>query len=182
MTFKPDGCRIVIGGDPNASDKTTADYGVLVALAVRGWGAEAIGYVLAVWRKQMEVPEFIAKAREMAGQFWNAPLAVEAVAGFKSVPQMLKQIDPLLRLIEVKISGDKFQRAQPAAAAWNGARLLVPTNAAWLKVFLAELGLFTGVADAEDDQVDALAHAWNAICFAPVPPKRGARKDPGRWR
>lgn len=33
--------------------------------------------------------------------------------------------------------------------------------AKWLKDFLFEVSRFTGVKDAHDDQVDALAHAWN---------------------
>jgi len=72
-------------------------------------------------------------------------------------------VDPLLRLTEVKLQGDKFQRAQAVAAAWNDGRVLVPTSAPWLANFLAEMSAFTGVRDAHDDQVDALAHAWNSL-------------------
>ena len=176
------GCRVVIGGDPAASEKTTADYGVLLCLAVRGEGDQAVGYVVEVDRRQVEVPAYVAAARAMSARRWHAPLAVEAVGGFKAVPQMLKQIDPKLRLLEVKLGGDKFQRAQPVAAAWNAGRVLVPQSAPWLKDFLAEVRSFTGVNDDHDDQVDSLAHAWNAINTAAKEPQRGSRLDAGRWR
>jgi len=161
-TFDPAGARIMIGGDPAASKSTHADHSVGVVLAVKGHGADAVGYVLDVWRGQVEVPEYVDAMRALSRRWWDAPLAIEAVGGFKAIPQSLRRIDPSLRLVEVKMGGDKFTRAQPAAAAWNGGRLLVPTSAAWLKPFLAEVQRFTGVSDAQDDQVDGLAHAWNA--------------------
>jgi hypothetical protein len=78
-----------------------------------------------------------------------------------------------------------FTRAQPAASAWNGVvdpldpsknrpvRLEVPLRAPWLKEFLHEVGLFTGVNDKADDQVDCLSGAWNeadkSVPFQPPP-------------
>ena len=91
------------------------------------------------------------------------------MGGFAAIPQMLSRLDPGLRLVEVKVRGDKFTRAQPVAAAWNAGRILVPTAAPWLKGFLAELERFTGVNDAEDDQVDALGYAWDALAVDDVP-------------
>lgn len=168
-TFDPRGCVIMIGGDPAASTSTRADHSVALALAVQGYGVRAVGHVLDVRRAQIEVPDYVDLVRRMSVQWWNAPLAIESVGGFKAVPQSLRRIDPDLRLVEVRMGADKFTRAQPVAAAWNSGRLLVPTAAPWLKVFLAELQRFTGVSDAEDDQVDALAHAWNAIADNEVP-------------
>lgn len=179
------GCRVMIGGDPAASESTRADYSVAVVLAVRGHGADAVGYVLDVWRGQVQVPTFTDKLRELSARYWHAPIAVEAVGGFIGIPQTLKKVDPQLRLVEVKVKGDKFTRAQPVAAAWNApgeGRLLLPIGAPWLKDFKAEVERFTGVSDVHDDQVDALAHAWNAIAFSPIPVKRGARPEPQRWR
>jgi predicted phage terminase large subunit-like protein len=95
-------------------------------------------------------------------------LVCEAVAGFKAVPQMLRDIDPTLRIHEIAPSQDKFLRAQPLAAAWNDDRVLVPENAPWVDEYLTEFEAFTGVDDDEDDQVDATAHLFNAL-YRPAP-------------
>ena len=175
------GCRIVIGVDPAASTKTTADYSVAVVLAVRGRGRDRECYVLNVLRKQMQVPDFVDQLAALQRGSFNAPCVVESAGGFKAVPQMLLRLNPTLRVIEVPPRGDKFQRAQPVAAAWNRGKVLVPFAAPWLPDFLEELDKFTGVKDAHDDQVDALAHAFNAFAYARKPPRRGARAEPGRW-
>lgn len=60
-----------------------------------------------------------------------------------------------------KVSGDKFARAQPVAAAVNAGRFLLPAQKAdWHDAFVSELANFTGLGDAHDDQVDALAAAF----------------------
>lgn len=167
-TFDPKGCRIILAADPAASDDTSADYSAAVALAIRGNDpATMMGYVLEVYRYQVTVPQFVNDLLAFQNRNWKGPIHVEAIAGFRAVPQMLKAINPQIRLRALtKISGDKFLRAQPAAAAWNGARILVPTDAPWLADFLDEVGHFTGVKDAHDDQVDALSHAWNGATGA----------------
>jgi predicted phage terminase large subunit-like protein len=162
-SWTPAGARVVIGADPAASEKTSADWSVALVLAIEGRGDRVIGRVLDLWRGQVTIPVFTEQLRRLSRRWWNAAIAVEAVGGFRAVPQLLRAVDPLLRLTEVKLHGDKFQRAQAVAAAWNDGRVLVPTSAPWLASLLAEVGSFTGVRDAHDDQVDALAHAWNSL-------------------
>ncbi len=59
--------------------------------------------------------------------------------------------------------GDKLVRATPVAEAWNDGRVLVPESAEWLDDFLAVVQGFTGVNDAVDDDVDALAAAYDLL-------------------
>jgi predicted phage terminase large subunit-like protein len=153
--------RIMIGGDPAATKKTTADYSVLVAMAVWGYDAEMRAAILEVYRKQKTIPDFVSDALEFQSRWPGAEIVIEAVAGFKSVPDLLLDIDPTLPVKGITPLGDKFQRAQPYAAAWNGGRVLVPVGAPWVKAYVQELKVFTGVNDLKDDQVDASAHAWN---------------------
>jgi len=175
-TFDRTGWRIVIYADPAASKRTTANHSAILALAVQGYGIEMQGRILDVYRKQVEIPEFVRDLRDFQARNGNAEALVESVAGFKAVAQMLREIDPDVMVREVQPLGDKFQRAQPAASAWNGdpgkpdavppkppvpPRLMPPLNAPWLKKFLAEVKVFTGVNDAADDQVDCLSGAWN---------------------
>jgi phage terminase large subunit-like protein len=67
-----------------------------------------------------------------------------------------------LRLEAIPATVDKFQRAQPVAAAWNAGKVLVPRDAPWLDDFIREVASFTGLGDRHDDQVDALAAAFDS--------------------
>jgi hypothetical protein len=77
---------------------------------------------------------------------------------------------------------DKFVRAQPVAAAWNAGLILLPNPCVspegdrygiedesasaqyeWIDKFQSEVLAFTGVSDPHDDQVDAMAWAYDAL-------------------
>ncbi len=176
------GAKVVIIADPAASTKKTADHSCAIAIAFVGHGEKMRGYVLGLIRMQKTVPQFVSALIDFRKQIgWGAPVGVEAVAGFKAVPQLLKDLAPNLPVFEVPTLGDKFQRSQPAAAAWNDGRILLPINAPWIDPFLAEVQIFTGVKDAADDQVDVLSHCWNTVALIEYV-KRGAVADVGRWR
>ncbi len=157
--------RVVIGADPAATEKTTADFSVAVVMAVTGTpGTRSYqAEILDVYKAQIAIPKFAAKLVELS-RHWNAPVACESQGGFKAVPQIMRMIDRDVRVVEIHVSQDKFTRALPVSAAWNDGRVRVPAQGAlWLKEFLAEVTRFTGVKDARDDQVDALVHAFNAL-------------------
>lgn len=187
-TFDLTGWRLIIYADPAASKRTTANHSAILALAVKGYGLGMEGRVADVYRKQETIPQFVRDLMAFQARHGHTVANVESVAGFKAVAQVLRDIDPEVLVKEVTPLGDKFQRAQPAASAWNGdpgdpgdagdptanpprpprpprppvaPRLLVPLRAPWLKGFLAEVKAFTGVNDAADDQVDCLSGAWN---------------------
>lgn len=167
-TLDVTGCQIVLAADPAASKKTSADYSAAVVLAIKGQGVSAIAYLLKVYREQVTIPQFVRDLRGLQVQYGDTEINVESVGAFLAIPQMLRELDPDIRLKEITPEGDKFTRAQRVAAAWNDARVLVPANfgadttpVPWLGPFLDELAKFTGVNDRRDDQVDALSHAWN---------------------
>lgn len=156
-----EGFTIVIAADPAASEKTSADYSAAVVLSIEGTGAKMRGYVRKVYREQVQIPKFVTDLMSLQQTFGNAAINVESTGGFKAIPQMLRALG-LERINEIIPMGDKFTRAQLVAAAWNGGRVLVPADSPpWLGKFLDEIAKFTGVNDKQDDQVDALAHAWN---------------------
>lgn len=157
-----EGARIFIACDPAASAKTHADHSVIAVGAFKGAGELLRCDLLEVIRLQVEVPRLVQVLAETQRRYSGAPVHVEAVAGFKAVPQMLRSVDPSLRIVEIQPAADKFIRAQPAASAWNTGRIRIPGEAPWVGPFLAVVMAFTGVADAHDDDVDALAHLWNA--------------------
>lgn len=155
-------CRIVLACDPAATDSDSSDYGAIAVLAMRGEGINTYAYVLDFYREQVTIPQFTRDARAWQERYGNPKMAVESNGAFAVVPQLLREANPKLRVKPIIALGDKFQRAQPVAAAWNAGRVLVPLGAPkWLADFLAEVSVFIGVNDAHDDQVDALSHAWN---------------------
>jgi predicted phage terminase large subunit-like protein len=173
--WRIDGHRICVCADPAATKKTTADNTAALVLAVKGYGADQVGWVVGHIRGQWEIPDnpheqsigVVTRLKKLQEAWGGVAIVVEAVAGFKSVPQMLRAVDPDLRVVEAPAVLDKFTRAQPAASAWNGGRLLVPTDAPWAAGMIKRFREFTGNDDPEDDEVDALSHGWNAL-FSPV--------------
>lgn len=187
------GCTVVIGADPAATKKTSADFTAGVVMAVRPPLTAPTVYIIEVYRKQVTVPQGARDLRDLQARNWNAPLKVESVAGFKAVPDLLRELVPTMRVDEIVPKGDKVQRAQLFASAWNDGRVLLPMtdvhlqNATatppWVAEYEQELREFTGIDGQRDDQVDASAHAYNEIVEiknAPVHP-RGAVYDPNRW-
>lgn len=159
--------RIVISCDPAATEDTHSDYTAIGVLGFRDHGMDLQCDVLEVIRVQKSIPDVVKLLVDLQEK-WKpqsatgiAPIVVEAVGGFKAVPQMLRKIDRKLDIHEVHPTTDKFIRAQPAAAAWNRGRIRVPVTATWLGPFKAEVQAFTGINDVTDDQVDMISHGWN---------------------
>lgn len=177
-TFDPTGCTFVIGVDPAASKKTMADYSVAVLMAVRKRpGKLPLFYVVKVMRMQATIPTFAKHLRAFQLANGSPTAYIEAVAGFKAVPQIMTEIEGSLLVEESPVHGDKFQRSQPMAAAWNDdieQRVLVPFDGiGWQGVtveeFISEHKEFTGAEDGQDDQVDAAANSFNALISRPEP-------------
>lgn len=171
------GTRFLICCDPAATGATRADHSaVVVGSAWRDKQGLVHIDILDVHRVQVEMP-VLAQYLVAVQERWQAPIAVEAVGGFKAVPQMLRQLSKTLRILELNAVGDKFTRSLPAAAAWNDGRIRVPKHAPWLGAYLRELTSFTGVSDAQDDQVDATAHLYATFAKL-LPASIGGQQQP----
>jgi hypothetical protein len=62
--------------------------------------------------------------------------------------------------------------------------VLIPSDAMgkpWVREFLSEVRKFTGKGDSQDDQVDALGHAFNAVDRRVFAIERGAKRVPGSF-
>lgn len=143
-----------IGIDLAYTARSRADYSVAVVLREH----EGKRYVIDVWRQQSQAPDSV-RALNALGQRYHAALWWHASGVERGVADSLKALGLSGLHVEAP-TGDKFSRAQGAAAAWNDGKLIVPHDAPWSAAFLAELQAFTGVGDAHDDQVDALSSAW----------------------
>jgi predicted phage terminase large subunit-like protein len=155
----PEGLHLAIGVDFAYSTRTHSDYSVAIVLGTDG---EQF-FVIDVVRMQVTAPVFQAELDRLQRQYPSADL-VAYVSGTERgvVDMMIAQ--GLNRLQPKPVVGDKFTRSQPVAAAWNGGNVLVPAkDTGWRDPFISEVCGFTGIRDRRDDQVDALAAAFDAI-------------------
>jgi predicted phage terminase large subunit-like protein len=129
-------------------------------------------YILDVYRRQVEVPQQARDLLAFQRRNYGAKMWVEAVAGFKAVPQLLKDLAKGILVSEVTPRGDKKQRAELFASAWNDGRVLLPKSdprsplpdvPPWVPPYIDELQRFTGKPGGVDDQVDASANAFNQV-------------------
>lgn len=155
------------------------------------------GDLLRCYRMQLEVPDVVRVLDVLQRRWPGAPIVVETQGGQgQTVAQTLRRLRPSLRIVEVPRTVDKFTAAQPTAAATTQGRWRVPLRhdpeldsvelekllreldvwdeGEWIGPYLRELERFTGIADAEDDQVDATCHAWDYGDKAGAPPKKPA--------
>lgn len=171
--------RVAYGVDLAYTKKTSADFSVCLELwrydpppAAVTDKPRPIFYVVGVTRKQVSAPEFVlslhARTSTRRGRMrWYTSGTETGSADF------IKRKVPTLRAIPA--TADKYTRAQPAAEAWNDGRVLMPSPKffgiteddvltempAWVSEAIEEVTTFTGNNDAQDDQVDALAAAFD---------------------
>lgn len=157
----PESYILGFGVDLAYSAKTRSDYSVGVVVAKCGDEYT----VLDVVRRQEDAPTF----RETLRQRWSRyprPRALWYASGTeKGVADLMNAAAGGLTIEYRPASADKFVRAQPVAAAWNSGRVKVPRDAAWADAFLSEVRDFTGLDDPHDDQVDALAAAFDSLAL-----------------
>jgi predicted phage terminase large subunit-like protein len=149
--------RIAIGVDLAYTAKKKADYSCAVVMAADGKGT---CYVLDVIRAQVEAPVFAGMLKNLIGRYPVRPRWY-AAGTEHGVAQMMESMG--IKMEVLPPAGDKFVRAMPCAAGWNASRISVPMNAAWSNAFVEEVLAFTGTGDLHDDQVDALAAAWDVL-------------------
>jgi predicted phage terminase large subunit-like protein len=164
-----EGYRDALGFDLAYTAKTSSDYSVVVHLRRVG----GVFYVVDVLRKQVKATEFkayawpIVKANRRARRRWY-----HGGGGEVGVADFMREGEAGIDVGPEPARGDKFQRAQPCAAAWNAGKILIPSpklveanpkRFAWVDPFVAEVCGFSGLDDEHDDQVDALDAAYDSI-------------------
>lgn len=159
----PEDLRVTIGIDLAYSKKSHADYSTAVVLGFDDDTGDELprSFVLDVVRVQEEAPAFIARVQKLQHQWDGADLTWYYAGTEKGLIDVMQALG--LEIDARPATTDKHTRAQPVAAAWNAKRILLPrAGADWLDDLATELASFTGVDDLHDDQVDALAAAWDA--------------------
>jgi predicted phage terminase large subunit-like protein len=150
------GYKIYVGIDFAYTAKTHADYSVALTMVA---GADGFFYITDVVRKQVDAPTFADRDLVRLRHQYGGGKFQAYIGGTESgVVDFINQRGVNVR--KMAAVGDKFSRAQAAAAAWNAGKILVPRRAPWLEEFVSELADFTGIDDPHDDQVDALTSAY----------------------
>jgi len=166
--------RMGKGVDLAYTAKTRADFSTAVVMLEH----EGIYYITDVARAQCEAPDFATELEALNVKWPTGAWHWFCSTTEKGVAQLMTDRGTYVE--GVIATKDKFVRAQPVATAWNEGRVLVPRDAPWLKALVDELGLFTGLKDKRDDQVDALASAFESIRYS-TSPHRIVTGDGSRW-
>lgn len=155
--------RAAVGFDAAYTAKTHADYSVALSGRLVG---DTI-YLTGMTRAQAEAGAFLDQL---------AARGIQRVTWFRSGTE--KGLEAFMRSRGVMVdavtaTGDKFARAQPAAALWNDRKIAIPAPGApehgpWVNQLLDEVLSFTGLSDPHDDIVDALAALHHALIGQPV--------------
>lgn len=169
FTELPPTLRKAIGLDLAYTTKTSGDWSVSLVIARDSSVRPARHYILDVIRKQVQAPDFGLSLKAHHTRHPGAGMRFYVSGTERGSVDFLKRAG-LSRIKALPATADKFVRAQPVAAAWNGVpeegtpgTVFVPEHAEWLEDFLDEILEFTGAGDAHDDQVDALAAAFDEL-------------------
>lgn len=157
--------RVAIGVDCAYTASTRADRSVAVVMAE----CDGKFYVLDVWSGQVEAPAFAHILKGLIAAWPGAPMLWYGSGTEKGVAQHIQSLGIPLQF-EIA-TPDKLVRAQPVAGAWNRGAVLLPgeddrsgvTYPTWLVEFVRVINNFTGVKDKQDDEVDALAAAYDLL-------------------
>lgn len=155
---RPAKLRFTMGTDLAYSRKTSADWSVIVVLGIDD-AANRV-YMLDVIRKQEAAPAFASRMKQEQAKYPGVSARWYYAGAELGIADFVRTLDVELEPIAAAV--DKGIRALPVQAAWAAGRIWVPKQAEWLDDFLSELGAFTGVADLNDDQVDAFAAAFDS--------------------
>lgn len=149
--------RISVGADLAYTQSRRADYSAMVALA----HTDTNTYILEAFREKL-----LLKDMKPILEKWQAKYNVPITFCASSMEATLLGELPIKKqIIDAKKS--KFERALPAAIAWNSGKMRFPAKGVTpaLKALLDEVTTFTGI-EAEgikDDCVDALSTAYNGF-------------------
>jgi predicted phage terminase large subunit-like protein len=149
--------RVGIGIDLAYSSKTHSDWSAIVVVKAIDVGEDSLYYVAEVHRMQCKLPAFVDRLDDVLRRHPGVK-ARWYRGGFE---QGLDQFLPGVTAIVA--NQDKIIRSAGVSREWNAGKVLVPLSGGWVTDFLTETDSFTGLGDEHDDQVDALAAAFDSV-------------------
>jgi phage terminase large subunit-like protein len=178
-----EGFRVGYGVDFAYTEKTRADWSVcLQGRLVTDKVTQPDGtfakvsklYLTQMDRAQVDAPAFTLTLKSRHSK-QPGPMRWYVSGTEAGAAQFVRQKVPSLQVKTA--SSDKLIRATPVSEAWNDGRVLLPyydadgddgPAPAWVDEVESEVKGFTGIKDAHDDIVDALAALWDLLNTARV--------------
>jgi phage terminase large subunit-like protein len=164
-TKLPDNYMRKFGADWAYTTNTKNDSTAIVMMGQLGkyW------YVLRVWKYRVQIAEGIRKAKSVQDLYMGR-FAVEDGGPQKAINDTFEAGGVKLSRFDAKYNQkDKRAKASKLIQAWQAGLVLVPDPsifpeaAEWLPDYLEVMNNFTGIADSEDDVVDATSAAFNSF-------------------
>jgi predicted phage terminase large subunit-like protein len=173
-----EGYREAYGTDLAYSEKTSADWSV----SIRGRKAGGKLYVTHGIRQRKDSVAFLEDLKVQQSEC-RAPVRwYHGGGGELGVSRFYLREVPELRALPA--SEDKVVRSTALRKGWNLGNVLLPSQSSqfygpWVEDLIQECKVFTGVSDAHDDHVDALAALYDelGIDSADVKPRAGKRRE-----
>ncbi|CAB5220219.1 Archaeophage PsiM2, terminase large subunit [uncultured Caudovirales phage] len=140
------------------------------AIGVFGLHHNADIYILDIFRSRIEYPDLKRKLIALNTQWRGRGLRaiyIEDKSSGQSVIQELRR-ESGLSIIPHKVSSDKLTRLLTVTPMIQGGRVLLPSQAMWLDIFLQECVEFPN--STHDDQIDMLSMALDVLSRQSVSP------------
>lgn len=180
---RPTMFRVGIGVDCAYTASTRADRSVAIVMAQDLSVVHGKFYLLSVYSEQVEAPAFAQVLKGLQVAWPGAPMLWYGAGPEKGIADHLCDLG--VPLIFESATTDKLVRAQPCAGAWNRGDILIPGSdedrgmltPAWVPDFMRVVLGFTGVKDARDDEIDAMAAAYDLLIAGVGSTLTGARGE-----
>ena len=144
-----------IGGDLAYTDKTRADYSVIVT----GYKSGEKIYIESVERWQRDFNYTREKLKQVYDKH-QTPIQLEYNGVQKGIVDTV--ISDGVHVNKQKVDASKYTRALEFSAQWNLGNVYIK-KADWNDVFLKEVFNFTGSGKEHDDIIDALVYLFRAL-------------------
>jgi phage terminase large subunit-like protein len=166
------------GIDPAGGKNKRSDWSVMVRLISDT--DNKVSYVDRVWRMQCKMLDFLPYMQQAQDEM---PGTITWYYGGQeaSIAQFMEHVSAKQGGLKINLlpaaAGSKYVRATEAIDAWNNGRILVPMEPnQQMKQFIGVVTSFTGQNDGIDDDVDALAGAFQPL-IKRVPRYTGLPRD-----
>ncbi|WP_246035840.1 DNA-packaging protein [Aliishimia ponticola] len=163
--------RIVVALDPAATNGAHSDEcGIVVAgVTMDGAPQDWRAYVLADATVSQASPTDWAKAAIRAMEQYGADrLVVEVNQGGQMVGEVVRQVDPLVPIREVRATRGKIARAEPIAALYEQGRVRHVGAFDTLEDQMVQMTVRGFQGSGSPDRVDALVWALHELMIAPA--------------
>lgn len=162
--------RVVVAVDPPVTGtKTSDECGIVVVGAdTRGGPAEWRAFVLADRTVRGATPDGWARAALAAMEEFGAErMVVEVNQGGDLVAQVVRQVDPLVAIREVRATQGKRLRAEPVAALYEQGRVGHARGLPQLEAQMMRMTHAGWQGRGSPDRLDALVWALSELMIAP---------------